>query len=376
MKFLRIRNIFSLGVKELRSLRSDPVLIFLIFFTFTYAVYSIATDAKMEVADASIAIVDEDHSELSRRIQDGFLPPYFKPAVEIPSAWIDKVMDSGEFIFVINVPPRFEADLLAGRKPEIQVNVDATAMSMAGNGASYIQSIILQETSNYLGARGSDIELPLNVVVRAMFNPNLKSSWFMAVMQMVNNITMLAMILTGAALIREREHGTIEHLLVMPVSSSDIMIAKVWANGLVIVFAAFLSLTLVVQGLLQVPIAGSKLLFIAGTVIYLFSITSLGILLATLAGSMPQFGLLAIPVFVVMNLLSGGTTPLESMPEWLQTMMQFSPSTHYVSFSQAVLYRGAGADIVWSQMGAMTVIGCIFFAFALLRFRKAIVSFS
>lgn len=369
-------NIYRLGIKELRSVLADPVLVILLAWTFTFAIYEVAQNAKMEVSNASVAIVDEDRSELSRRIQDAFLPPYFKPAVEIASPEIDRAMDTGEFIFVVNIPPRFEADLLSGQKPEVQVNIDATAMSVAGNGASYIQNIIVQETRDFMKAGGSDLNLPLDVIVRASFNPNLNSTWFMAVMQIIDNITIMAMILTGAALIREREHGTIEHLLVMPVTSIEIMLSKVWANGFVIVVAASLSLTLVVQGLLQVPIAGSKTLFIAGAMIYLFSITSLGILLATMASSMPQFGLLAIPVFVVMNLLSGSATPMESMPQLLQTIMQFSPSTHYVSFSQAVLYRGAWIDIVWPQMLAMIAIGSVFFAVALFRFRKTIASFS
>lgn len=360
----------------MRSVKADPVLVFLVIWALTFAIYTIAQNANMEVSNASIAIVDEDHSELSRRIRYAFLPPYFKPAVEISSAKIDDVMDSGQFIFVINIPPNFEANLLVDGKPEVQVNIDATAMSIAGNGASYVQNIISQETLNYLDERGANNNPPLSVVVRAKFNPNLNSSWFMAVMQIIDNVTLLTLILTGAALIREREHGTIEHLLVMPVTSADIMIAKVWANGLVIVVAATISLTLVVQGVLQVPIAGSKTLFIAGAVIYLFSITSLGILLATVAGSMPQFGLLALPVFMVMKLLSGGITPLESMPGWLQAIMQFVPSTHYVSFSQAVLFRDASIDIVWPQMAAMAVIGMIFFTVALLRFRKAIIDFS
>ncbi|MEO9873599.1 MAG: ABC transporter permease [Anderseniella sp.] len=372
----RLGNIYRLGVKELRSVLADPVLVILLAWTFTFAIYEVAQNAKMEVANAAVAIVDEDRSELSRRIQDAFLPPYFKPAVEIAGTEIDRAMDAGTFIFVIEIPPQFEADLLSGQKPEVLVNIDATAMSVAGTGASYIQTIIAQETINFMDARGSTAQIPLNVVVRASFNPNLNSTWFMAVMQIVNNVTILAMILTGAALIREREHGTIEHLLVMPVTSAEIMTAKVWANGFVIVVAAALSLTFVVQGLLQIPIAGSKALFIAGAVIYLFSITSLGILLATMARTMPQFGLLAIPVFVVMNLLSGSTTPQESMPDWLQTIMQASPSTHYVSFSQAVLYRGAWIDIVWPQMLTMGAIGCVFFAVALFRFRKTIVSFS
>ena len=372
----RLGNIFRLGIKELRSVRADPVLVVLLVWTFTFSIYEVATNAKMEVTNASIAIVDEDRSALSWRIQDAFLPPYFKPAERIEADRIDAVMDAGEFIFVLVIPPHFEADLLAGRSAEMQLQVDATAMSMAGNGATYAQRIVAAEVQEALRGQSIYVGSPVELVVRARFNPNLDSGWFMAVMQIVNNVTMLAMILTGAALIREREHGTIEHLLAMPVSSSEIMIAKVWANGLIIVVAALLSLTLIVEALLGVPIAGSKVIFALGTVVYLFSVTSLGILLATAAGSMPQFGLLAIPVFIVMNLLSGGTTPLESMPAWLQTVMQASPSTHFVAFSQAVLYRGAGLDIVWPQMMAMTGVGAVFFFGALARFRKAIASFS
>lgn len=371
----RFSNISKLGIKELRSVRADPVLAFLILWSFSFAVYEVALNAKMEVADASIAIVDEDRSDVSRRIREAFLPPHFKPAIEISSSEIDGVMDTGTFIFVVEIPPNFEADLLAGRRPEVQVNIDATAMSLAGNGASYVRSILVQEVLGFLDETSGSVTLPLDVVVRAKFNPNLHATWFMAVMQIVSNITMLAIILTGAALIREREHGTIEHLLVMPVKAADIMIAKVWANGLVIVIAATLSLILVVEGLLDVPIAGAKSLFVVGAAFYLFSVTSLGILLATFARSMPQFGLLAIPVFVIMNLLSGGTTPLESMPAWLQTVMQFSPSTHFVQFSQAVLYRGAGLDIVWRQLAVLAGIGSVFFLVSLARFRRTIVSF-
>ena len=189
-------------------------------------------------------------------------------------------------------------------------------------------------------------------------------------MQVINNVTILSVLLTGAALIREREHGTIEHLLVMPVSPSEIMLAKIWANGLAIIVAAVLSLWLVVQGVLGVPIAGSVTLFVAGTVLYLVSVTGLGILLATFTTSMPQFGLLALPVLVIMNLLSGSTTPMESIPVWLQDVMQLAPSTHFVAFAQAILYRGAGFDTVWPDMLVMAGLSAAFFSAALLRFRK------
>ena len=369
--------IFRLGIKEIHSVRSDLVLVVLLLWAFTFAIYEIANNAKMEVENASVAIVDEDQSILSRRIIDAFLPPYFKTAVEISADQIDPLMETGKYIFILSIPSKFEADLLAGRQPGIQLNVDATAMAVAGNGAAYVQSILSQEVLTFLGQdKVSEPDTPLRVVIRAKGNVNLNSTWFLAVSQIVNNVTVMALLLTGAALIREREHGTIEHLLVMPVTPADIMISKIWANALIIVVATALSLAFVVEGIMNIPIHGSEILFLMGSVLYLFSVTSLGILLATLASNMPQFGLLAIPVFVVMELLSGGTTPLESMPEWLQTVMKLSPSTHYVSYSQAVLFRDASFWDVWPQVAMMLFIGILFFSLALTRFKKAIISAS
>ena len=368
----RLANIYRLGVKEFFSLRRDLVMVGLIVYAFTYAVYAPTQHAQTELKNASIAVVDEDRSQLSQRLRDALLQPLFQPPAELAANEIDTAMDSGSYTFVIDIPPKFEADVLAGRQPELQINVDATAMTHAGHGATYLQQIIAQEIREFMRGKGAALQEPVSLVVRAKFNPNLNSTWFMGVMQIINMITLLAIMLTGAALIREREHGTLEHLLVMPLTPAEIMIAKVWANGLIIVIAATLSLKVVVQGLLAVPIAGSVPLFVAGTALYLFSVTALGIFLATIARSMPQFGLLALPIFTVMYLLSGGTTPLDSMPRWLQIAMQFSPSTHFVSLAQAILYRSAGFDVVWPSFAAVTAIGVVFFLSALVRFRKTI----
>ncbi len=370
--YKHLDNIYRLGIKELFSFRHDIVMVILVIYTFTYAVYVPAKDAQMELKNASIGIVDEDRSQLSGRIFDSMLQPYFKPAVQINYDDIDSVMDSGKFTFVVNIPPKFEADILARRNPNIQVNVDATAMTQAGHGASYIQNIISQEIKEYMIDELDPLNEPVNFAVRTKYNPNLNSTWFLGVMQIINMTTLLAVILTGAALIREREQGTIEHLLVMPITVFEIMTAKVWANGLVIVIAATLSLLIVVEQLLNVPIKGSVPLFMLGTIIYLFSVTALGILLATIARSMPQFGLLAFPIFMIMNLLSGSSTPLESMPKWLQITMQISPSTHFVNFAQAILYRGAGFEIVWKDFVMIALIGIVYFLVALFRFRKTI----
>lgn len=364
-----LTNVFRLGLKELSSLRADPVLIVLIVYIFSFAVYSVATGAKLEVLNASVAYVDQDRSALSGRILSAILPPEFNPPVEIGASDVQKVMDRGDYVFVLTIPPHFEADVLAGHQPEILLDVDATAMVQAGNGSVFLQEIIAAEVAKFVSGNDTDTVLPIDLVVRTLFNPNRNTVWFSSVMQIINNITILSVLLTGAALIREREHGTIEHLLVMPVTPSEIMVAKIWANGLTIIVAAILSIWLVVQTLLGVPVAGSIPLFVLGAVLYLVSVTGLGILLATFTTSMPQFGLLALPVLVVMNLLSGSTTPMESMPVWLQDVMQISPSTHFVAFSQAILYRGAGLSIVWPDMVIMAALSAVFFAIALKRFR-------
>jgi len=368
-------NILWLGIKEFRSLRADPVLLFMIAFAFTVSVYTAATGMKTEVENAPVGIVDEDRSELSRRVAAALLEPYFATPVEISSDAVDSSMVSGRFMFVIEVPPKFEFDVLTARRPSLQVNVDATAVSLAGNGVSYIESIVDHEVRGYATRGSGAASEPVSVVIRAMFNPNLNSAWLNAVMAVINMITALTVILTGAALIREREHGTVEHLLVMPVRPSEIMVAKIWVNGLVILTAAILSLGLVVHGALGVPIAGSIALFVVGAFLYQVSVASLGILQTTFTGSMGQFGMLGLPILIALNLLSGGVTPMESMPHWLQILMQIFPTPHFVTFAQAVLFRAAGINIVWPQLVAMGITTIVYFSISLIRFRGALVTF-
>ncbi len=368
----RLGNIVRLGVKELYSFRHDAVMLLLVIYSFSFGVYSAATGVTHDLHNAAIAIVDEDRSQLSVRLQEAFLRPYFQRPEVIEFYEIDQAMDGGRFSFVVVIPSGFEADLLAGRQPVLQVDIDATAMSQAGIGDGYISRILTEEIAAFTA--DDEDRLPVELETRFAFNPNLTGSWFVGVTEIINNVTILAIILAGAALIREREHGTIEHLLVMPISAFEIMMAKVWASGLIILIAVAFSLILVVRTLLAVPIAGSIPLFLAGTLLYLFFATGLGIFLGTIARSMPQFGLLFMLVVLPMNLLSGGETPLEAQPEALQAFMQFVPSTHFVSFAQAILFRGADLAVIWPHFAAVAAIGALFFALTAIRFRRSIVS--
>ena len=322
--------------------------------------------------NASIAFADEDNSALSKELVGAFYPPRFQLPVMIRTDEIDRSMDEGRFMFVVTIPPRLEEELRVGRQPDIQVNIDATAMQQAGIGAGYIKNIISQRVATFLTRTDIEEGDPINLVVRKMFNPNGVSAWFSSIVGIINQLTLLTIVLTGAAVIREREHGTLEHLLVMPLTAFEIAMAKVWANGVVILIATALSLFLVVRMALDVPFVGSMPLWFAGVVLYLFFATALGVYLGTISRSMAQFALLIVLVVVVLQLLSGGSTPVESQPQWLQAATYFLPSRHFVSFSQVIIYRGGGFAAVWPNFAMVGAIGLAFFMYSVALFRKSI----
>lgn len=277
---MRVKHVLHLAVKELRGLLRDPLLLALVFYAFTLDIYSHATAMPESLNRATIGIVDEDASPLSRRIADAFLPPYFVTPDQIDMAEMDARMDAGIDTFSLVIPPDFQGDLVAGARPEVQLNVDATR-----------------------------------------------------------------------------------------VSAVEIMTSKVLSMGGVVLVATGLSLTFMVQGVLGVPVAGSVTLFLVGAALHLFATTSLGIFLATISGSMPQFAMLLLLVLLPLEILSGGMTPRESMPEVVQYVMLAAPNTHFIALAQAVLFRGAGLAVIWPQLLALAVIGSAMFAFALRRFR-------
>jgi ABC-2 type transport system permease protein len=367
-----LTNIFWLALKEFRSVLNDKVLVLFVLYAFTWTIYQQATGTSNEVNNASIAFADEDQSALSKELFNAFFPPRFQYAVRIRTDEIERAMDEGRFMFVVVIPPQFESNLIAGRNPDIQVNIDATAMQQGGIGAGYIHNIITQTLTTFLSRMNIDTSAPVNLVERKMFNPNGVSAWFSSIVAIMNQLSLLTIVLTGAAVIREREHGTLEHLLVMPLTAFQIAMAKVVANGLVILIATMLSLFLVVRMALKVPFQGSIVLWFTGVVLYLFFATALGLFLGTISRSMAQFALLIILVVMVLQLLSGGSTPVESQPGWLQAVTYFLPSRHFVSFSQVIIYRGGGLDAVWRNFAMVGGIGLAFFSYSVTLFRKSI----
>lgn len=367
-----LANTARLGVKELRSLWHDRAMLFLIVYIFTAAVYTAATSMPETLHLAPLAVVDEDDSPLSRQITGAFHPPEFTVPARLTLAEQDPALDAGLYTYVLDIPPGFQRDVLAGRAPALQLNIDATRMSQAFVGNGYIARMVEDEVTDFTRHRREPAESPGSLAPRVRFNPSLDPSWFGGLMEMVGHVTMLSFILTGAALIREREHGTVEHLLVMPVTPAEIMLSKVWSMSAVVLLAVWLSLTFVVRGVLAVPVEGSVGLFLAGTALHLFATSSMGIFMATLARNMPQFAMLLMLTLIPLEMLSGGMTPFESMPRPVQWLMSCMPTSHFTEMSQAILFRGAGLDVVWRPFLALAVIGGTLFSLSLARFRRTL----
>ena len=366
-----IKHTYTLGKKELKSFLNDKVFVVFVVWAFTLNIIVAANAGNLDVKNAAVAIVNEDHSVLSRNIEKGLRAPYFQPPIEITFKDIDESLDKGKYSFVIVIPEHFQADLVAGKPTEIQLNIDATAVSQAYVGSNYIKQIINNEITNYLETNLASKDRSLfEQIVRVKYNPNMKSEWFMSIAQIIMMATMLSMMLPAVALVRERESGTIEHLLVMPITPQEIMLSKIWSNSLIILFFTILSMFLIVKGYYGVRIEGSLFLFFVGFVIFQFSITSLGIVLSTFAANTAQLTLYTIAVMMPMVFLSGAYTPMESMAPILQDIMFLSPLKHCMDFSFAVVFRAGNFFEVWQPMLFMAIYGIILFILSSIRFNK------
>jgi ABC-2 type transport system permease protein len=365
----RLAHIYHLGVKELISLAHDAVVLVFLVYAFTVQIVVFSRGASVELRNATLAVVDEDRSPVSRRIQSAFHEPDFQSPVQLTADAVDGALDAGRYTFVVDIPARFEADLRARQRPTIQVVVDATAIGQALVGAAYIRHTIGDEVAGYLRRERGGTAPAVGLALRVKFNPNRESRWLMGVMELAMTITMLAIVLPAAALLREREHGTIGRLLVMPLTPAEIVLAKVWANTLVLFVSAVLCLWIVVAGILRVPLHGSLALFLVATLLFQLATAGIGVFLATFARTVPQLALLATVVMVPMMFLSGGWTPREAMPPLLQALMHLSPLTHYVDLIGAVIFRGAGLALVWPSLAAMSGIGGALLVMAIERFR-------
>ena len=362
--------------KELLQLARDTLLVLAVLFLFTIDIMT-AGGIKMDLNKANVVVRDMDHSLASRELIYRFRPPYFQLGGEI----LDqnegaRLLDQGKALMALDIPPRFQHDLIQGRPTEVQVRVDTSNTVLGTLAASYSGQIIGQygfdAALQRMGLTGEGLaDVPMLVDRhRVWYNPNQKDSWFMSISELLTVITVLAMMLPAAAAVREKERGTIEQLLVSPLTPVQILLPKVIAMTLVILLGTALSIGLIIHGVFHVPMKGSLTLFFTVTAMYTFAMSGLGLFVSTMSRNLAQAAMMIIMIMMPIILLSGAWTPPEAMPVGIRQAMYISPLYYYIEVSYGILLKGAGIKILWDSLLGLGLLGSLVFSFGVLRFRR------
>ncbi|MBN1342680.1 MAG: ABC transporter permease [Phycisphaerae bacterium] len=372
-----LRRMRVMTAKELLQLSRDKALIIFFIYGFTAAIYLAGSGLNLELRHAALYVIDQDHSVSSRELIHRFREPYFRLMGELTSqAEASRLLDQGKAMLVLTIPSRFHEQILSGEPTAVQLQADtvnATIGFLASNYAAQIVSGFGQETTLSrpdVAIRDMSLAPVIDDRHRVWFNPNHIGEWFQPIEELANIITLFSILLPAAAMAREKERGTVEQLLVSPLTPFQIMFAKVAAMTLVILVGVAISVFFIIEGIFHLPIRGNLVLFFAMTGLYVFANSGLGMLIATLARNVAQVGLITILIMAPMVLLSGAWTPPEAMPTVLRYGMNASPLTHFLVISFGILGKGAGLRLLWDSILAMAFVGGIVFGVGMWRFRR------
>lgn len=371
------RRLLVMTKKELLQLGRDIPLLLFLLYSFSLSAYISGAGITMQLNNASLVVHDGDHSASSRELIHRFQAPYFRFDGEVEDSEEGmRRLDQGTALLLLDIPPRFHEAIVAREPVSVQVQVDTTNAPQGLSAAGYASRIVGSFGSEIAASRlggGSQRETHLPLITsahRVWFNQDQNETWFQSISHILRMITLFAVLLPAAALVREKERGTIEQLLVSPVTPLQIMVSKVLAMTMVILLATALSMGSVLIPVFGVPVKGSVLLFFALTALYSFTTAGLGLFAATVTKNQAQVGVVALLVVAPMLLLSGITTPFEAMPSWIQALMALSPLRYYIDVTYAILLKGVGLDLLWGSTLAMVGLGTGLFSLGLWRFRR------
>ncbi len=371
------RRLAVMTRKELLQLFRDIPLMGFLIYSFTLSVYVTGSGMQTQLRNAGLVVSDADHSLSSRELIHRFHPPYFRFDGELahPNEGIQR-LDRGLSMLVLDIPARFHQAVTAGEPVALQLLVDTTNSPQGLSAAGYATRIVGQFSQEIAFSRvgleqGASSALPMIVSEhRVWYNQDQNESWFESIAHLLRMITIFAMLLPAAALVREKERGTVEQLLVSPLTPLQIMLPKVVAMTLVILCATAVSLFGVMQPVFGVPIKGSALLLFGLTTLFVVATAGMGLFAATIARNQAQVGMLTLLLVAPMLLLSGMLTPMEAMPDWIRISMAWSPLRYFIEIVHGILLKGVGLNVLWGQVTAMILLGGSLFGFGMWRFRQ------
>lgn len=369
-----LRRLRVMTWKELLQLLRDTALMVFFLYSFTGDIYVAASGVSMQLRSAALAVLDNDRSFASRELAGRFQPPYFKHAGEAasPDASL-KLLDRGDAMAVLDIPPRFEERLTRGEQVSVQLQVDTTNSVLGFLASSYAAQIVGRYAGEVAmlreGLAGSGGPM-IEAETRIWYNPNQYDPWFMGISELLTVVTLFSILLPAAAMVREKERGTIEQLMVTPLTPFQILFPKVIAMTLAIVAGTAIALFGVLGPVFDLPMRGSLPAFFLITALYVFTTAGLGLLAATVSRNLAQVGMLTIVILMPMLLLSGAWTPLEAMPPWMRLAAGFSPLHYYLDSAYGILLKGAGMDLLWDSVLAMGALGVTIFGIGMAWFNR------
>jgi ABC-2 type transport system permease protein len=371
------RRLVVMTRKEMLQLFRDVPIVLLLVYSFTLAVFLTGNGIRSQLHNASLLVRDADHSFSSRELIHRFQAPFFRfDGLIADSRDGLRALDRGKAMAVLEIPPRFHEQLLTGEPTAVQLLVDTTNSPQGLSAASYAARIVARFGQESRPVRvGSPEEASQNMPVivsdhRVWYNQDQNDAWFESVSHILRQITIFAILLPAAAMVREKERGTVEQLLVSPLTPFQIMLSKVLAMTAVILCATAVGLFGVAQPAFGVPVRGSVTLFFGLTALFVFTTAGMGLAAATLTRNQAQVGMLTILVVAPMLLLSGLVAPMEALPAWARHLMILSPLRYFIEIAHGILFKGVGLSLLWDSVLAMALLGGGLFGFGMWRFRR------
>jgi ABC-2 type transport system permease protein len=315
--------------------------------------------ATYDLNHVTYAVLDQDHSAASRQLLAGIDGSgVFERVADLQRpADIASYIDARRALLVLQVNQNFERQLLTGHGADVQLIADGRNSNTAGTAIGYVTSIVQQFNSDWGGQHGWAAP-PVTVVDRAWYNPNLETRWFM-IPGMIGTLTLIqTMMLTAMSVAREREQGTFDQLLVTPFRPFEIMAGKALPSMLVGTIQAS-GVLLVAQLWFRIPFAGSYLTLYTGLSMFLLAAVGIGLLVSSVAATMQQAMLYSMLLIMPFSLLSGLTTPLSSMPRWLQYLTAINPLRYAIDITRRVYLEGAGLSLLMSDLWPLAVLAAL-----------------
>ena len=370
------RRLLGLIRKEFAQIFRDRALIIILLWAFTAAVYTSGRGRSTEVTNVPTAVFDLSRSPASREFLSHLQPPYFKTVAYLEhEADVTRWLDSGKASIVVIIPPDFQRKLAGSGQAVVQVLTDGALAMSATVSVAYVAEISGAYSMSVLEQRAGAYNLGnlpgIDERLRVRFNPNMLSSWFAGLLELLNMFTMVSLLLTAANLVREKEHGTVEQLLVSPARAVEIFLAKIFPTIVLVLALSSLSFLLILVPVFHMPIRGGLPLFYAGAALYVFAMTSMGIAIAVVARNLAQALMIMILILQPMIFLSGAWNPPEAMAPWMRWVSMLSPLRYFIDLGYGVILKGNNLRLVATDLAGIAVLGTVLFGFSLAWFTRS-----